>query len=83
MTKRTSSAQTHRIFTGVRLPPILFEQLTAYIDTHRFKPTRTEIIETAIREFLEREGAIAPVSSPPPVASQSASALSEPASASP
>lgn len=66
----------HRTATGMRLPKPLFAALNAYCDGHRHKPTRSLIIETAIREFLEREGAypLATTVASKPVASPTASA---------
>jgi hypothetical protein len=71
MRGKKAPVETHRVFTGIRLPPLLFSQMNAYAETQ--KHTRTTIIETAIREFLEREGVIAPASNPVSVASSPAS----------
>ena len=64
----------HRKATGMRLPKPLFAALTAYSETHRYR--RTEIIETAIREFLESKGAYPVPSNSTAVASQSVSVVS-------
>ena len=71
----------HRAATGVRLPKPLFAALNAYCENQRY--SRTEIIETAIQHFLEREGAYPQPDAPAPFASQSVSVVSKTASASP
>lgn len=45
-----------RQLTGVRLPPELLEMLNQYCGSNKLKPSRTRVIEIAIREFLSREG---------------------------
>jgi metal-responsive CopG/Arc/MetJ family transcriptional regulator len=73
-----------RVTTGVRLPKPLFAALNAYCEAEPDRPHRSFIIEIAIREFLEREGAYRWLAlNSTAVASQSASVVSPPASASP
>ena len=53
MTGRKSTPT--RVITGMRIAPDLLAQLDQYRAEHRLRPTRTLVMETAIREFLERE----------------------------
>lgn len=45
----------HRVFTGMRIAPDLYERLEKFCEAHKLRPTRTLVMETAIREFLDRE----------------------------
>ena len=74
----------NRVTTGVRLPKPLFAALNAYCETEPDRPHRSFIIEIAIRQFLEREGAYSLLAlNSTTVGSQSASVVSPPALASP
>jgi Arc/MetJ-type ribon-helix-helix transcriptional regulator len=44
-----------KIMTPVRLPKALRESLDAWCASHRFPPSRTDVIIKALEEFLERE----------------------------
>jgi len=54
----------NRVLTGIRLPPDLLEGVDNYCRAHEMKPSRTRIIEIAMRQFLEREKAAAAHRSP-------------------
>jgi len=54
--------KTRRALTAMRMAPELLDSLDTYCKTHRLRPSRTKIIETAVREFLEKEGAFPPKS---------------------
>jgi hypothetical protein len=72
----------HRTMTGLRLPPELLTELDTYCRDQKYPPSRTAVLELALREFLAREGT-AKVVQRQAVASQSMSVASPLASASP
>jgi hypothetical protein len=47
--------QPQRIIGGLRLPPDLFDRLDLYCSSNKLKPSRTRVVEVALREFLDRE----------------------------
>jgi metal-responsive CopG/Arc/MetJ family transcriptional regulator len=53
--KMKMPVEQHRKATGMRLPKPLFAALETYSRVNRYR--RTEIIEMAIQQFLERQGA--------------------------
>ena len=56
MTKTAAEPNVqHRQLTGVRLPPELLDRLEDFCSAQKLKPSRTRVIEVAIREFLDRE----------------------------
>jgi metal-responsive CopG/Arc/MetJ family transcriptional regulator len=44
-----------RIAIGIKLPPSLVNELDRALKDFEFEPTRTEYIERAVRERLERD----------------------------
>ena len=38
-----------------RMPPDLLKRLDQFCRTHPLRPSRTRVMETAIRQFLDRE----------------------------
>jgi metal-responsive CopG/Arc/MetJ family transcriptional regulator len=44
----------NRIAIGIKLPPDLIEEVDQARDEFDFPPSRTEVIEKAIREWLDR-----------------------------
>lgn len=44
----------NRIAIGLKLPPSLIEEVDAARNEFEFPPSRTEIIEKAVREWLDR-----------------------------
>ena len=55
MSKRKAPAPVHRVQIGLRLEVELLGALDRFIAELPFTPTRTETIETAIRQLLDRE----------------------------
>jgi metal-responsive CopG/Arc/MetJ family transcriptional regulator len=47
-----------RVMAGVRMPQALLDRIDAYCARQPLQPSRTKVIELAIREFLEREEAL-------------------------
>lgn len=57
-----TSDKRRRALTAMRMEAELLETLDSYCKTHRLRPSRTAIIEAAVREFLQKEGAISTAS---------------------
>ena len=50
----------HRQLTAVRLPPPLLQRLESFRSKQPFNPSRTRIIEEALRRFLDAEDNVSP-----------------------
>ena len=55
MPRKNPTPADNRRMAVVRLPPELLTQLDVFCKTQRLHPSRTRVIEAAIREFLQRE----------------------------
>jgi metal-responsive CopG/Arc/MetJ family transcriptional regulator len=44
-----------RTFTGLRIPTDLLKQVDDFCIAHPLQPSRTKMVELAIREYLARE----------------------------